>query len=131
MSFTALATRAYKDPLTTVYLNSLKQNDDYLITAVSKAWVKFDGSAASVSAIASQNVSSITDSGAGLFTINFITGMIGSGYVMVGSVQEPQPGQVCVQSGTMGTGSCGIAVTQNSDVLIDEYTMVVFFGEGK
>jgi len=38
-----------------------------------KAWVRFDGSATSVTAAASYNVSSITDKGAGNYNIIFIT----------------------------------------------------------
>lgn len=86
MAFTALATRVYKDPITTVYLNSLKQNDDYFITGVAKAWVVFDGSAATVTALNNLNVSNITDNGAGDYTLTFVTGFTSRNYCFVGSI---------------------------------------------
>ena len=68
MAYTAVATKVYKDPVTTVWANSLQGNDEYLYTGVAKAWVVVDGSAADLSAAirAKQNVTSITDLGTGI-----------------------------------------------------------------
>ena len=83
MAFTALATRLYKDPITTVYLNSLKQNDDYFIKGVAKAWVNFDGSTATMTSRAAHGVTNITDNAIGKYTITFTTGFASTGYCRV------------------------------------------------
>jgi hypothetical protein len=47
---------------------------------VAKAWARFDGSATSVTAAAAYNVSSITDNGAGNYTIIFINAFSNGNY---------------------------------------------------
>lgn len=134
MAFTALATRVYKDPITTVYLNSIKQNDDYLITGIAKTWGAFSSSA-TVTALGSLNVSSLTDSGAGSFTINFTTGYTVSGYAVMGEGHRGTPNQTApliVFAQILDTGSCKI-LTQtvgggNEDT---DYFSFAIFGDGK
>jgi hypothetical protein len=45
-----------------------------------RAWVSFNGAAATISIYASANVSSITDGGVGTYTVNFTTAMPSNGY---------------------------------------------------
>ena len=52
-----------------------------------RMWVIFDGSGA-ITIRASANVSSITDSGVGLYYINFATNMPDTNYNVVGSISE-------------------------------------------
>ena len=137
MPFTSLATKVYKGAIDTVWANSIKANDDYLLTAISKSWVKFDGSAATVSAQVSQNVSSITDNGAGEFRINFTTGMATSGYVAVGMSIGTGAGNVIIVGldnsagfNSYSTGSIAIQTRSLGGTLTDGgiINLVVFGG---
>ena len=49
---------------------------------VSKAWVRFDGSATSVTAAAAYNVTAITDNGNGNYTISWVTPFSSSNYAV-------------------------------------------------
>ena len=100
MAFTALAAKAYKGPIDVVWANSIQGNFDWLLTGVAKAWVVFDGSAAALSARASQNISSITDNGVGRFDVNFTTGFQSSGLVAQFTVES-------IASGTNGDFRAG------------------------
>ena len=73
-TFTALATKAYKDPITTVWAGSIKTNCDYLIRGVAQAWCVFDGTTATITSLNAFNVSNITDNGTGRYSITFTTG---------------------------------------------------------
>jgi hypothetical protein len=53
-----------------------------------RAWVNFNGTG-TVAIRASGNVSSITDNGTGLYTINFTTALPDSNYSFVGTCREP------------------------------------------
>lgn len=55
------------------------------MTGIAKAWVNFDGTG-TPTIRGSFNVSSITDRGTGLYTINFTTAMPNANYSVVGSV---------------------------------------------
>ncbi len=59
-------------------------NDDNSENYKCRAWVNFDG-VGTVSIRASGNVSSITDNGAGLYTVNFTTAMVDASYSISGS----------------------------------------------
>lgn len=84
--FTSLATIVYKDPLKVQWGNSIKANDDYFNTGVARFWVKYDGATSTVTAVASHNLSSITDNAtAGCFTFTFTTGFATTNYACVGS----------------------------------------------
>lgn len=84
MAFTALATRAYKDPLTTVYLNSIKQNDDFLITGVAKAFVSFDGTSTGPTGTTGQNVATVTRTQLAVYRVTFTTGFSSNKYIPYG-----------------------------------------------
>ena len=133
MAFTALAAKAYKDPITTVWANSIQGNDDYLFTAASKAWVNFDGSAAALSARSSLNISSITDVAAGVYIINFTTGFSTSGYCILGGAGHGNDG-ACVGVDTSNTtamqsGSCQIQnISANAGVEDSPVICAAFFG---
>jgi hypothetical protein len=53
-----------------------------------RAWVNFNGTG-TVAIRASYNVSSITDNGAGSYTVNFTTAMVDSNYAAIAGVQTP------------------------------------------
>lgn len=53
-----------------------------------RAWVNFNG-AGTVSIRASGNVSSITDSGTGYYTVNFTTALVDTSYAPVATANEP------------------------------------------
>ena len=71
-----------------------------------KAWVKFNGTGA-VAVISSFNVSSITDNGTGLYTVNFTTALASADYVLSGVARRPttddQTGVVLPRLGTSPT----------------------------
>ena len=134
MPFTALATKIYRGPIDVVWANSIQGNDNYLLTGITRTWVSFDGSAATLSANASQNVSSITDSGVGLYVINYITGFANTGYIVFGSTADSgsDGSNVHIRSGTSArqTGSCQIGVLPNAGSFNDSYLTVGFVGLG-
>lgn len=88
-----------------------------------RAWVLFNGTGA-VAINASGNVSSITDRGVGLYTINFTTPMPDTNYAFAGSVESFGGNNVVAQqSAGLGTppngtekavGSCQIIVAQSA-----------------
>lgn len=53
---------------------------------VCRAWVNFDGTAATLTPRAQGNISSIADGGVGLYTLNFTTAMIDTLYATVGNI---------------------------------------------
>ena len=59
------------------------------MTGVAKAWVNFNGTG-TPAIRASFNVSSITDNGAGDYTINFTTAMPDANYAVSGAVRNTQ-----------------------------------------
>ena len=69
-----------------------------------RAWVNFNGSG-TVSIRASGNVSSITDNGAGDYTVNFTTAMPDANYAVMGTAQI---------SSFAGTGYLGYSVSISS-----------------
>jgi len=129
-AFTAIATRVYKDPLTTVYLNSIKQDLDYLNTGIAKAWVNFDGSAGAFSARSSFNVSSLTDSGTGNYLITFTTGMANSGYILAGSSKSSTMlGPRVIGEVPYDTGSIKIAIVDSAGSFADsDFVNVIIMG---
>lgn len=83
MAFTALATRVYKAPLTVQWGNSIKDNDDYFLTAASKGWINFNG-CGTVSIKSSFNVASIVDNVSGSFSISWDTDFATATYAVAG-----------------------------------------------
>ena len=130
MAFTALATKVYRGPIDVVWANSIQGNDDFLFTGCIKAWINFDGSAGTLSARASNNVASITDSGVGLYTITYTTGFTTSGYVTIIScvTTAVSPGTdnalLCAPTEQL-TGSTRIKVTNASAILTDPYAACI------
>jgi len=83
-----------------------------------KAWVSFDGTG-TVSIRESFNVSSITDNGTGLYTINFSTALTDTNYALVATC-EATPGSsgahsvVLEDASKPATGSCRINTRTNT-----------------
>lgn len=95
-----------------------------------RAWVNFNGTG-TVAIRASGNVSSITDNGAGLYTINFTTAMPDANYSVVGSAglgsavvtRLPAPG------GIISTSSVQVDSTdaaQSNRIDISSYSVAIF-----
>ena len=76
-----------------------------------RAWVNFNGTG-TVAIRASYNVSSITDLGAGVYTVNFTTAMPDANYAPVVSSDSVSATNSCNPQ-TRSTTSCGIQTTQN------------------
>ena len=132
MPYTSTANRVYKDPITTVWSNDLKNNDDALYTGTAKVWVSFDASGVG-SAISHKNVSSVARNAAGTYTITFTTGFSSTNYAVFGGCRgsSTQDGFVSVEgtANAMDTGSCKVRVKNSADVITDVSQMyVAFFG---
>lgn len=107
---------------------------------VAKAWVNFNGTG-TPAITASYNVASITDRGAGLYTINFTTSFSSTAYVATGSamksVDATDNGNTYVQFGGANTttvqktaGSCQMATGYSSSTLQDSVDIyAAFFGD--
>jgi hypothetical protein len=59
-----------------------------------RAWVNFDGTTSPITINACGNVSSITDGGVGIYTINFTTAMQDADYVLVGEARSEYTNKV-------------------------------------
>ena len=53
-----------------------------IVSGIAKGWVRFDGTATSVTAAASFNVTAITDNGSGDYTVSWITPFSSANYVV-------------------------------------------------
>ena len=83
-----------------------------------RAWVLFNGTG-TVVIIASGNVSSITDRGVGLYTVNFTTPMPDTNYALSGSVESSGGNNiVCQQSAGGGTAPDGTQKSVSSCQII-------------
>ena len=78
-----------------------------------RAWVNFNGTG-TVAIRASGNVSSITDNGTGLYTVNFTTAMPDASYATVGS----SIGSTTSSDGMILTGTAGGAASTTSAVQV-------------
>ena len=86
-----------------------------------RAWVNFNGTG-TVAIRASGNVSSITDGGAGIYTVNFTTAIIDANYAGVVGVDDGlKPG---INSGATAS-AFGVTARNNSNVLTDSTTVAV------
>jgi len=82
-----------------------------------KAWVNFDGAAATPTIRASGNVTSITDNGTGDYTINFTTALADANYAVAGMVRFTSGGSALI------TGLSGSATWQQAgSVNVGTYT---------
>lgn len=83
-----------------------------------RAYVNFDGKSTVPSIRSSENVSSITRNGVGLYTVNFITNMRGVGYAPSGLCQIPESstgGSVAI-AGPLEVGRIKIGTIANGEV---------------
>jgi len=86
-----------------------------------RAWVNFNGTG-TVAIRASFNVSSITDGGVGIYTVNFTTAMSDANYAGVVGVDDGlRPG---INSGATSS-AFGVTARNNSNVLTDSTTVAV------
>ena len=76
--------------MSTIKVNTI-QNASGVEQYTCKAWVNFNGTG-TVAIRGSGNVSSVTDSGLGDYTINFTTALPDSNYSLVCSAGQPQSG---------------------------------------
>lgn len=88
-----------------------------------RAWVNFNGTG-TVAIRASGNVSSITDNGVGLYTVNFSTNMPDTNYTSVGIGGAPASNNQISVSQNNGysapqTSSCRFSVTYSNQGLYD------------
>ena len=60
-----------------------------VIQGSARAWVRWNGSTSPGTISSSYNVTSVTKTGTGQFTINFTNALTDSGYSIVGSTQSP------------------------------------------
>ena len=103
---------------------------------IAKAWVFFD-STGTLSVYDSFNVSSVSDNGVGLFTVNFSTAFGSANYAVTGWGRIASGGSNI--SGFIGgttaqanqtTGACPIAVWSDAGTNPDlDYIGVAFFGD--
>lgn len=94
---------------------------DTVINGSAKAWVNFDGTG-TVAIRASFNVSSITDGGAGIYTLNFTAALSDANYAGVVGVDDGlRPG---INSGATAS-AFGVTARNNSNVLTDSTTVAV------
>jgi hypothetical protein len=116
--------------LTTPNINSA-QVDTVSGTAplyFARAWVNFDGTG-TPSIREDGNVSSITDNGNGLYTINFTTAMPDANYAMVASGSDEGSGPVVyVQQGTRTTTTCPVQARDRTGTAVDtaNYQCAIF-----
>lgn len=100
-----------------------------------RAWVNFDGTAATISPRASFNVSSITDNGTGNYTVNLVNALSDASYAVVGMTgghgTSPSNGHRSIMMGSdMTSSSCRVipgytgAPTSGND---DPVVCVAFF----
>jgi hypothetical protein len=69
-----------------------------------RAWVNFSGQG-TISIRGSGNVSSITDGGVGIYTVNFTTAMPDANYAVAAGTADIGSGVGSMQTGTLSTGS--------------------------
>ncbi len=87
-------------------------------TQVCKAWVNFNGTG-TVAIRASYNVSSITDNGTGIYTVNFTTAMADVNYAAPCSSWYPAVTSSFMGVSTRATGSIQVGTVNPSGTAID------------
>ena len=101
---------------------------------VAKAWINLDSTQAAASMIReSYNVSSMTDTATGRYTINFSTALSSANFCFAGSggnnTGTTTNGRDVSQDGTRTTSALPIRVTRDNDVAVeDSYVGVIVFG---
>ena len=100
------------------------------IGQICKAWVNFDGTG-TVSIRDNFNVSSITDSGTGVYTANFSTAMANANYVSVVSTGNNDKGRygIMIDSDDKTTSGCkifGFQTSTGSSLDSEEVSLAIF-----
>ena len=101
---------------------------------VAKAWINLDSTQAAASMIReSYNVSSMTDTATGRYTINFSTALSNANFCFAGSAgnnaSTTTNGRDITNDGTRTTSALPIRVTRDNDVAVeDSYVGVIVFG---
>lgn len=94
-----------------------------------RAWVNFNGTG-TVAIRASGNVSSITDNGTGLYTVNFTTAMPDVNYAAVGTCNFEVDVGIPFNTRTLATGSAGVETYRpypyNTPVDVSTVSFAVF-----
>ena len=95
---------------------------------VAKVWVKFNGTG-TPSIDDDFNVSSITDGGTGIFTVNFSSNLGNANYALAGTAGG-NGGRIMGQEGTYSTSAVAVRVSDFNGNLSDETrNSVVIFGD--
>ena len=94
-----------------------------------KAWISFNGSG-TVAVRDSYNVSSVTDTGTGNFTLNFSSAMTDTNYCAVGMSDANNGENITVQDSILTTTTLGIVTIASNGVAVADSTMnnVAIFG---
>ena len=101
---------------------------------IAQAWINLDSTQAAASMIReSYNVSSMTDTATGRYTINFSTALSNANYCFAGSAgnnaSTTTNGRDITNDGTRTTSALPIRVTRDNDVAVeDSYVGVMVFG---
>jgi hypothetical protein len=99
--------------------NNLLFNSGYGSAAVAygcRAWVNFNGTTAAITA--QGNVTSVTRTAAGTFTVSFTTAMPDANYVVVGTANSTQYLRA-VQTGSSATGSVVVRTIAENATVVD------------
>lgn len=115
---------------TTTYVSPGRQ---HYHPAAAKAWVAFNGTG-TIAILASYNVSSISDGGAGAYTVNFTTSFSSGNYGCSGAVASVTTGSASnpiMQIGSRAAGTFAFNVIRRSDGATDDaaYVSIGFFGD--
>lgn len=98
--------------MSTLKTNTIKNTDDVEMY-LAKAWVNFNGTG-TVAIRAAGNVSSITDGGVGIYTVNFTTAMLDANYAVTGAVGIGTNGGESLNPVTLTTASVQVDATINA-----------------
>jgi len=111
MAYTGLATKVYKDPITTIWANSIKDNfDQHQANQVIKGWAMFDGSGVTI--LKSYNVNTITRLATGAYTVVWDTDMSSTNYAFTfnAGTRNNWSGALCTLLRAT-SASCDIVIT--------------------
>jgi hypothetical protein len=96
---------------------------------MARAWVNFNGTG-TVAIRGSGNVSSITDNGVGLYTVNFTTAMSDVNYSAVGTCNFEVDVGIPFNTRTLATGSAGVETYRpypyNTPVDVSTVSLAIF-----
>ena len=99
------------------------------VTTPIKAWVNFNGTG-TVAIRASSNVTSITDGGTGIYTVNFTSALADANYAVLGTCTREilgyAAGMAIQVNNTPTSSACQIMTTQYNSVYDSLYTNVAF-----